>query len=152
MQSNITPNSRLQDQLTYPANSKQARDAITDPELAALLRMVDLEYLLGRNRRAAGEKVNWESELSLGETQRLAMARLFYHTPTYAILDECTSGVSTDMEERLYRICAERGTARPPASSVPRIRAVVSSLRLPCLHRGCAWEGGEGGCEVCPGP
>lgn len=34
--------------------------------------------------------------------QRLAMARLFYHKPTFAILDECTSGVSTAMEERLY--------------------------------------------------
>jgi ABC-type uncharacterized transport system fused permease/ATPase subunit len=36
------------------------------------------------------------------------MARLFYHSPTYAILDECTSAVSTAMEEKLYRICRER--------------------------------------------
>ena len=30
------------------------------------------------------------------------IARLIWHKPEYAILDECTSAVSTAMEERLY--------------------------------------------------
>jgi len=37
----------------------------------------------------------------------MQMARLFYHKPQFAILDECTSAVSVDVEDFMYNYCRQ---------------------------------------------
>ena len=39
----------------------------------------------------------------------MAMGRLIYHKPNYAILDECTSAVSIDVEGLLYSHMKNQG-------------------------------------------
>ncbi|EDQ89564.1 uncharacterized protein MONBRDRAFT_8117 [Monosiga brevicollis MX1] len=94
----------LREQITYPATDAAVMARLTDSLLEELLALVDLSHLLSNQ---TDENVNWEETLSLGETQRLAMARCLFHQPRFAILDECTSAVSHDMERRLYELCAK---------------------------------------------
>lgn len=108
----------LKDQITYPDPPEGQKD-LTPDRLRKLLRMVELEYLMSMS---AEEVVNWEDKLSLGETQRLAMARLFWHKPKYAILDECTSAVSLEMEKRLFITCRRMGITLITISHRPALQ------------------------------
>ncbi|KAK9950345.1 hypothetical protein M0R45_005839 [Rubus argutus] len=119
----------LRDQLIYPLTADQEVVPLTRDEMAELLRNVDLQYLL--DRYPPEKEINWGDELSLGEQQRLGMARLFYHKPKFAILDECTSAVTTDMEERFCAKVRAMGTSCITISHRPALVAfhdVVLSL------------------------
>eukprot|EP00118_Oscarella_pearsei_P025601 m.308446 g.308446 ORF g.308446 m.308446 type:complete len:669 (+) comp44022_c0_seq1:69-2075(+) len=99
----------LRDQLIYPdTKAKMIAKGITDEKLAEYVQQVHLGYLLEREKEWDTEQ-DWMDVLSGGEKQRIAMARLFYHKPQFAILDECTSAVSVDVEGFMYTRCREVG-------------------------------------------
>lgn len=86
------------------------------------MKSVDLEYLIDR-AGSGQEVVDWEEVLSLGEQQRLGMARLFFHKPNFAILDECTSGVTVSMEQRFCEMVKDMGCTCITISHRPALMA-----------------------------
>ena len=92
----------LRQQIIYPDGIRQMRDKqVTDRDLFQILRRVEIEDLLDREAGWDAEE-EWRDVLSGGLQQRVAMARLFYHAPKYAILDECTSSVTLEVEKAMY--------------------------------------------------
>merc|ERR1740117_1063620 len=96
----------LREQLVYPQTVQEWRDAInTDGPLISALRTVQL----GRLAESASldEVRDWGDELSLGEQQRLAFARLLVNKPKLAILDEATSALDLGNEAAMYSALAK---------------------------------------------
>lgn len=98
----------LFEQIIYPHKAKDV--LVSESEAFGYLEKAGLGYLLRRSSFSWNTCLSWTDDtLSLGEKQRLAMARLFYHRPRFAILDECTSLIDLDVERQLYETCAELG-------------------------------------------
>jgi putative ATP-binding cassette transporter len=54
------------------------------------------------------EEAHWNRMLSLGEQQRIAMARAILHAPDFLFLDEATASLDEPAEAALYKLLYER--------------------------------------------
>jgi len=94
------PIGSLADAVAYPARHggfaaaavREVVDAVGLPALAERL----------------GEEAHWNRMLSLGEQQRLALARAILHAPDYLFLDEATASLDEPSEAALYRLLQAR--------------------------------------------
>ncbi|XXH05692.1 hypothetical protein Hte_012127 [Hypoxylon texense] len=99
----------LRDQVIYPDGELDMRlKRKSEDELKRVLDAAKLGYLPDREGGWDTRK-EWKDVLSGGEKQRVGIARLLYHEPQYAVIDEGTSAVSSDVEGLLYETCKERG-------------------------------------------
>ena len=95
----------LRNQLLYP----QVKSRISDLELHQVLQQVNLADLTERFDGFDTE-MDWADVFSLGEQQRIALARILIAQPKYVILDEATSALDVKNEENFYRHLLELGT------------------------------------------
>lgn len=102
----------LRDQVIYPHTEMDMRESgRRESELQAILEDCRLGYIPQREGGWDTRKM-WQDVLSGGEKQRMAIARLLYHEPGYAFIDEGTSAVSSDVEGILYETAKARGISK----------------------------------------
>jgi putative ATP-binding cassette transporter len=94
------PIGALQAAIVYPAeagafSSDQVRDALIAVGLPQLAMRLE-------------EEAHWNRMLSLGEQQRLGLARALLHRPQYLFLDEATASLDEPSEAALYGLLEEK--------------------------------------------
>jgi vitamin B12/bleomycin/antimicrobial peptide transport system ATP-binding/permease protein len=94
------PIASVRDTVSYPAPG----GTFTDSQVRAVLADTGLEQLADH----LDEVDNWANRLSLGEQQRLAVARALLHQPQWVFLDEATAALDETAEKRMYRLLTER--------------------------------------------
>jgi putative ATP-binding cassette transporter len=86
--------------VAYPREAKSFSEARVKEALAA----VGMPQLAAR----LGEEEHWNRVLSLGEQQRLGIARALLLAPQFLFLDEATASLDEPSEAALYRLLTEK--------------------------------------------
>ena len=103
------PIGSLQAGIVYPAEAS----AFSPDRVADTLIAVGLPQLAPRLQ----ENAHWNRMLSLGEQQRLGVARALLHAPQYLFLDEATASLDETSEAALYGLLE----AKLPATTIVSI-------------------------------
>jgi ABC-type uncharacterized transport system fused permease/ATPase subunit len=132
----------LRQQLLYPSNNSSSLSSsaatgrktdLGDSALRHILQRVQLSHLSDLDQTA-----DWAVQLSTGEQQRLAFARLLVYQPTYAILDEATSALSIAQEQDLYQQLSATATTYLSVGHRPSLRAYHAQVLT--LRDHCSWK------------
>ena len=107
----------LRDQLLYPTwattgedgNKTSVRKVPSDKEMLQALSTVRLDSVMARIDNDLDYLADWAAELSLGEQQRLAFARVLLTRPALVLMDESTSALDTKNERILYHALKSSG-------------------------------------------
>jgi putative ATP-binding cassette transporter len=94
------PTGSLRGAVEYPAKE----GTFTDSQISSAIEAVGLPKLVSQG----DEHGHWNRTLSLGEQQRLGLARALMHAPNYLFLDEATASLDEPSEAALYRLLEEK--------------------------------------------
>src|SRR6185437_12069781 len=86
--------------VAYPAEA----GTFDNGRVAEVIKAVGLPALVER----IDEEAHWNRMLSLGEQQRLGIARAILHAPDFLFLDEATASLDEPSEAALYKLLSER--------------------------------------------
>jgi putative ATP-binding cassette transporter len=89
------PITTLRGAVSYPSPT----GSFSDDQIVEALTAVNLDAFADKLDMTQ----NWSLQMSVGEQQRLALARALLQKPAWLFLDEATSAIDSTSEEQLYQ-------------------------------------------------
>lgn len=99
----------FRDQIIYPQTHEEMKAlGKTDDDIRSALSDALMIPVMESHGGVDATK-EWGEVLSGGEKQRLGIARVMYHNPKYAVLDECSSAINVEAEQAIFEKLVSRG-------------------------------------------
>ena len=128
----------LLEQIVYPREAPPAESNARARDIARateLLRRLGLSHLIAHTGWTGA--LDWDSVLSQGEQQRLALVRVLLHPPVLAVLDESTGALDDEAAASAYALLSECGVTMISFCHRDALQD-FHSLRL-VLHDDSSW-------------
>ena len=116
-------------QIVYPKVYKEhdyLPDKLFRDRVENIIRFLELEQSVMERIRFdifLDLNINWIDHLSAGEVQRLNLARVLYHKPQLVLMDESTTALPEEMEQKILKefsanaitlvTCGHRASLKP---------------------------------------
>lgn len=94
------PIGTLKEAIMFPAKETD----VPDEKFEEIMHLCKIDHLIPRLHDSAA----WSEQLSPGETQRVAFARIILQQPDWVFMDESTSMLDVPNEKHLYSLLAEK--------------------------------------------
>lgn len=117
----------LLDHLTYPEPRQQLFSSEVTLRLERAMVAAEAAHLMDFVSGDVQASERWADSLSLDDRQRLAFARVLWHVPRFAVLDECTTALPLAVEANVLAACELAG-----------ITLIITSRRPPEFVHSCA--------------
>jgi ATP-binding cassette, subfamily B, multidrug efflux pump len=122
---------------TVSSNIRLGSDWITDEEIAMAAEQVNVSEFINSLPGGFHEPVRERgSTLSTGQKQLINFARALAHNPHILILDEATSSVDTETEQRVRSALTRLVTGRTSVVVAHRLSTIQNANRILVMHKG----------------
>ncbi|CAJ1352018.1 unnamed protein product [Effrenium voratum] len=127
-QDRVIGDTELQCEIAAPGAASPAGEAL--PRLVRMrkcLRAVDLDHVLTREQDGWFARRSWPELLTREEQQRLCLARVLYHQPTFCILEEATCTLAPQQEARIMELLLAWHVTPLALSSAPEVHPSIQA-------------------------
>ncbi len=118
-------------------NKKAVLQATQDSEASSFIEKFDKKY-----NQMLGKRYKDGVELSIGQKQRMAIARVFYRNAELTILDEPTASIDAEAEEKIFQTINERLREKTVITISHRFSTVKRSDKIIVIEKGKISEAG----------